>query len=54
MTRRSFARRWTALLLPLVLAGCGAGLLPAIHSEGERLSVARKWRWSALARFKRN
>lgn len=34
-------RRLVSLLLPLVLAGCGAGLLPAIHSEAERLSVAR-------------
>jgi outer membrane protein assembly factor BamD len=34
-------RRLASLLLPLVLAGCGAGLLPAIHSEAERLSVAR-------------
>ena len=35
------ARRIATLLLGLVLAGCGAGVLPAIHSEEERLTVAR-------------
>jgi outer membrane protein assembly factor BamD len=36
------ARRFAALLLGLVLAGCGASVLPAIHSEAERLAVARR------------
>ncbi|MGH7731479.1 MAG: outer membrane protein assembly factor BamD [Candidatus Eiseniibacteriota bacterium] len=36
------ARRIATLLLGLVLAGCGAGVLPAIHSEEERLAVARR------------
>lgn len=30
------------LLLGLVAAGCGAGVLPPIHSEQERLTVARR------------
>jgi outer membrane assembly lipoprotein YfiO len=32
------------LLLPLlpVLAGCGAGVLPTVHSEAERLDLARR------------
>lgn len=34
-------RRLASLLLALILAGCGAGILPSIHSEAERLSVAR-------------
>ena len=36
------ARRIALLLLGLGLAGCGAGVLPAIHSEEERLAVARR------------
>jgi outer membrane assembly lipoprotein YfiO len=37
------SRRFAAPLAGLLLlAGCGAGLLPAIHSEGERLSLARR------------
>ena len=36
------ARRIATLLLGLVLAGCGAGVLPPIHSEEERLAVARR------------
>jgi len=39
--RRSLARRIAALLVPLVLAGCGAGLMPTVHSEAERLTLAR-------------
>ena len=35
-------RRTVSLLLGLLLAGCGAGVLPAIHSEEERLAVARR------------
>jgi len=35
-------RRLAILLLGLALAGCGAGVLPAIHSEEERLAVARR------------
>ncbi len=38
----TLTRRLASLLLPLVLAGCGAGLLPSIHSEAERLAVARR------------
>jgi outer membrane protein assembly factor BamD len=35
--------RWpVALVLALVLAGCGAGVMPAVHSETERLAVARR------------
>jgi len=30
------------LAVPLVLAGCGASTLPAVHSESERLEVARR------------
>jgi outer membrane protein assembly factor BamD len=30
------------LFVALVVAGCGASVLPAIHSEAERLSVARR------------
>jgi outer membrane protein assembly factor BamD len=30
------------LLLGLAVAGCGAGVLPAIHSEEERLAVAKR------------
>ena len=41
MIRRSLARRIAALLVPLVLAGCGAGLMPTVHSEAERLTLAR-------------
>lgn len=37
-----FTRRLLSLLLPILLAGCGAGLLPSIHSEAERLAVARR------------
>jgi outer membrane protein assembly factor BamD len=36
------ARRLATLFLGLILAGCGAGVLPAIHSEAERLTVARR------------
>jgi len=35
-------RRLASLLMPILLAGCGAGLLPSVHSEAERLSVARR------------
>jgi outer membrane protein assembly factor BamD len=38
----TLTRRLASLLLPLLLAGCGAGLLPSIHSEAERLAVARR------------
>ena len=35
--------RWlAALLVGLTLVGCGASVLPAIHSEAERLAVARR------------
>ena len=33
--------RLLVVSLPLALAGCGAGVVPPIHSEAERLSVAR-------------
>ena len=36
------ARRIALLFLGLALAGCGAGVLPQIHSEEERLAVARR------------
>ena len=36
------ARRLASLFLGLVLAGCGAGVMPPIHSEQERLTVARR------------
>jgi outer membrane protein assembly factor BamD len=36
------ARRLVSLLLGLLIAGCGAGVLPSIHSEPERLAVARR------------
>ncbi len=36
------ARRLIVLLGALLLAGCGAAVLPAIHSEQERLAVARR------------
>lgn len=35
-------RRLASLLLGAFLVGCGASVLPAIHSEGERLAVARR------------
>ncbi len=38
----TLTRRLASLLLPLLLAGCGAGLLPSIHSEAERMAVARR------------
>jgi len=38
----TLARRLVSPLLLLLLAGCGAGLLPSIHSEAERLAVARR------------
>ncbi|MEK7330195.1 MAG: hypothetical protein AAB113_05270, partial [Candidatus Eisenbacteria bacterium] len=38
----TLTRRLASLLIPLLLAGCGAGLLPAIHSEAERMAVARR------------
>ena len=35
--------RWpVALVIGLVLAGCGASVLPSVHSETERLAVARR------------
>ena len=34
--------RIALLLVGLAVAGCGAGVLPAIHSEEERLAVARR------------
>ena len=40
--RHRIARRFALVLLALSLAGCGAGVLPAIHSEEERLAVARR------------
>ena len=40
----SLARRLSPLLIMLLVAGCGAGILPAIHSETERLEVARTQR----------
>ena len=46
MTRRAPARAWTrsGLLATalLLLAGCGASTLPNVHSETERLSLARR------------
>ena len=42
---RALARRAALpplLLIALALAGCGASVLPAIHSEAERLAVARR------------
>ena len=36
------AHPFGTLLLGLLLAGCGAGVLPAIHSEAERLALARQ------------
>ena len=38
----TFSRRITPLLLLLLVVGCGAGVLPSIHSEAERLAVARR------------
>ncbi len=35
-------RRLVRLLLGLILVGCGASVLPSIHSEAERLAVARR------------
>jgi len=36
-------RAWTALAaLGLALAGCGASTIPAVHSEPERLALARR------------
>lgn len=40
--RQRSARRLASLLCVLVLAGCGASTLPAIHSEEERLAAARR------------
>lgn len=35
-------RRGATMVLALLVAGCGAGVLPPIHSEAERLEVARQ------------
>lgn len=39
---RMLQRRLAPVLALLLLAGCGAAVLPAIHSEAERLTVARR------------
>jgi len=40
---RRFSLVWVAgALLALWLAGCGASVLPAVHSEAERLALARR------------
>jgi len=42
VTRRSVRwLPWFVTCCALVLAGCGAGVLPPVHSEGERLDIAR-------------
>jgi outer membrane protein assembly factor BamD len=38
------SRRLAPLLIVVWLAGCGASVLPAVHSEAERLSLARRLR----------
>lgn len=40
--RHRIARRLALVVFGFSLAGCGAGVLPAIHSEEERLAVARR------------
>jgi outer membrane protein assembly factor BamD len=43
--RRRFGplvRRAAAALLALAIAGCGAGVMPAVHSDPERLALARR------------
>jgi outer membrane protein assembly factor BamD len=40
----TMSRRLAPLLLGVWLAGCGASVLPAVHSETERLSLARRLR----------
>lgn len=42
MQRSHSWQRVVSPLLALVVAGCGAGVLPPIHSEAERLEVARR------------
>ena len=42
MRRPPPKRRLLTPLLALILVGCGASVLPAIHSEAERLAVARR------------
>src|SRR5215813_4189577 len=42
MRRPSLARRLATPLILLTLVGCGASVLPSIHSESERLAVARR------------
>src|SRR5262245_30604097 len=37
-------RRLTPLVLGVWLAGCGASVLPSVHSETERLALARRMR----------
>lgn len=49
-TRRTIVR-WVTLLGVLLLAGCAASTIPAVHSEAERLSLARRMmtqkRWAS-------
>jgi len=42
MRRPRLTHQLASLLLGLALVGCGASVLPAIHSEAERLAVARR------------
>lgn len=42
MPRPTLARRLAPLMFALLVVGCGAGILPAIHSEAERLEVGRR------------
>ena len=41
MTGNRIPRLLLLLAFPLLLAGCSAGVIPAVHSEAERLSEAR-------------
>ncbi len=42
MIARRRLRGWAVLVLGVALAGCSAGTMPAVHSESERLELARR------------
>jgi hypothetical protein len=39
---RARTRSWLLAALLLAVTGCGASTLPSVHSEGERLELARR------------
>src|SRR6476661_670015 len=43
MRSRRLVRPWMAVCLALGLVGCGASVLPSVHSESERLPLARRF-----------